>query len=328
MPAKKKKALHLKLGRHYLEGFALGESRVLDEDELAWKIKACKQFQLAGRFGESESILHDVAKTINFRGHYELFIQLSTNELVNNPSRDRWIDYHHAHFCLITGKLKQSLDAIEPLLYDGNEQTVNERLSFARVYADVLGAMGHVQIALEKLRGVMTVLDLARARPVVRSQARATELSLITKLGNYAEAKALCEELLADSARRKDIIGAAIALTHGGIISRLTGSVDEALQKLNNAAGMFRDSNIKRGLAWSLLNSAICQLDLKDRKGAILNLKECLRIYSAIGECSIDYQESLNEIEPRLAATEVSQVIATEIRRVKAALSPYGGSRA
>jgi tetratricopeptide (TPR) repeat protein len=317
---RERRTLHLKLGRHYLDGLAFREPRILDEEEFFWKIRACKQFQLAGHFRESERILHDVARTINFRGHYELFIQLSANELENHPGRDQWIDYHHAHFCLITGKLKQSLLVIEPLLYRSDEQPVNERLSFARLYADVLGAMGHVQLALQKLRGVMRVIDQAAARPVVRSQAKTTEISLLARLGNYEEAKALCEELLAESLRRDDRIGAAIAQTHGGILARLTGSIDQALVRLNNAAGLFRDGENKRGLAWSLLNLAMCQLDVNDERGAIFNLKECFRIYPAIGECSVDYQESLNAIKPRLAGTSVAQAVNAEIRRVNAAL--------
>ena len=324
MSPREKKALHLKLGRHYLDGFAFREPRILDEEEFFWKIRACKQFQLAGHFRESEKILQDVAKTINFRGHYELFIQLSTNEIEKHPSRDRWIDYHHAHFCLITGKLRQSLQVVERLLYHGDERPVNERLSFARLYADVLGAMGQVQPALQTLRGVMKVIDVAAARPVVRSQAKATEISLITKLGNYGEAKALCEEMLAESLRRDDRIGTAIAQTHGGILARLTGSIDQALVRLNNAARLFRDSENKRGLAWSLLNLAMCQLDINDQRDAIFNLKECFRIYPAIGECSVDYQESLNAIKPRLAGTSVAQAVNAEIRRVNAAL---GGRR-
>ena len=324
MSPREKRALHLKLGRHYLDGFPIREPRILDEEEFFWKIRACKQFQLAGHFRESEKILHDVAKTINFRGHYELFIQLSANEIEEHPSRNGWIDYHHAHFCLITGKLRQSLQVVEPLLYHSDERPVNERLSFARLYADVLGAMGQVQPALQMLRGMLKVIDVAAARPVVRSQAKATEISLITKLGNYGEAKVLSEELLADSVRRDDRIGAAIALTHSGILARLTGSVDQALEQLQNAASLFRDGENKRGLAWSLLNLAICQLDINDQRRAIFSLKECFRIYPSIGECSVDYQESLNALKPRLAGTSVAPAVNAEIRRVNAAL---GGRR-
>ncbi|HJR08566.1 MAG TPA: TIR domain-containing protein [Pyrinomonadaceae bacterium] len=321
LDVKDRKRINLTLARHYLAGFSIRVPRILDEEEFFWKIRACKQFQLAKEFKESEKILHDVSKTINFRGHYELFIQLSTNELQNNHDRDSWIDYHHAHFCLITGKIKQSLHVIEPLLYNTTDRNANKRLSFARLYAEILGAMGKPQLALQKLRGVMSAIDSALAKVIVLSQARTTEVWLLTKLEKYREAKELCESLLVESTQRDDKLGGAIALTHGGIISRLTGDTQLGFEKLNDAVALFKEGENRRGFAWGLLNLSLSQFDVDDRSRAIYNLKESLRIYSDIGECSIDYLQSLRAVKLKQLNPKVTQIINSEIRRVTTALN-------
>ncbi|HEY0322331.1 MAG TPA: TIR domain-containing protein [Pyrinomonadaceae bacterium] len=321
LDAKDKRRINLTLAYHYLAGFSMRALRILDKEEFFWKIRACKQFQLAKKFKKSEEILHDVSKTINFRGHYELFIQLSANELQDNHDRDTWIDYHHAHFCLITGKLKQSLRVIEPLLYNTTEQNANKRLSFARLYAEILGAMGKPQLALQKLRGVMGAIDFAFANAIVLSQARTTEVWLLTKLEKYYDATELCESLLGESVQRDDKLGGAIALTHGGIICRLSGATQLGFEKLRTAVTLFKEGGNRRGLAWGLLNLSLCQFDVGDKSEAAYNLKECLRIYSDIGECSIDYLQSLRRVKSKPLNPKVTQMINSEIRRVTSALN-------
>jgi hypothetical protein len=182
-----KRSISLALANYYLAGFQIREGRVLSEEEFFWKIRACKQFQEAGAFNYSERILHDISKTINFRGHYELFIQLSSKEMKQNNRRDKWIDYHHAHFCMITGRLKQSLDVIEPLLYDKEVRGNNKRLAFARLYSEVIAAMGNAEVALQNLSGVLDTINIASIKPIVVSQAKSTKAWLLIRLKRYDE---------------------------------------------------------------------------------------------------------------------------------------------
>lgn len=316
-----KRAIHLILGHHYLAGLKIRQPRILDEEEFFWNIRACRQFQEAREFDESEKILHAISKTVNFRGHYELFIQRSSIELRENAKRDSWIDYHHAHFCLITGKLGQGLQVVEPLLYNESERDVNKRLAFARLYAEIMSSMGKPGLALQCLNGVMNSAGVSAAKPTVLAQARGTEVWLLTRQKKYSEAKIRCEVLLAESAQHDDKLGAAIALTHKGIIYRLSGSVRPAHDQLSSAAVLFRECEVKRGLAWSLSQLAITQFGLNDPDRAINSLREALRIYSDIGECSVEYLETLREVKGFFTTEKITKLINAEIVRITTVLS-------
>jgi len=321
MKEEEKRAINLVLAHHYLAGFIFREGRVLNEEEFFWKIKACKQFQQAKAFKESERILHEISKTINYRGHYELFIQLGAIELIENRKRDNWIDYHYAHFCLITGKLRQSLRVIEPILYSSSEYDVNKRLSFMRLYAEIIGAMDKPGLALQEIRQAMNAVDLTLVSPTVLSQARTTEVWLLTKLEKYSEAKHFCEALIAESAQSGNKLGAAIALTHSGIIYHSSGAFALASEQLANAVSLFRECEIRRGLAWSLSHLAIAQLALGNRKEAVASINGFLKIYYDTGECSIDYLDCLRILKQYLSNQKIAHKINSEIRRVSTALS-------
>jgi tetratricopeptide (TPR) repeat protein len=110
-------------------------------------------------------------------------------------------------------------------------------------------------------------------------------------------------------------------LTHIGIINQLSKSSKLACEKLQNAVELFRECEVRRGLAWSLSYLALCRFSLCDRDGAIKALKESLKIYADIGECSVDYLELIKEFKQQLLNQQTLQSLNAEIRRVSAALN-------
>src|SRR6185369_14723181 len=179
---KQKEAVHRALGRHYMRGFYIRQPRVLSDREFTWKVRACKQFQLARDFKQSQRIIHDISKTAKTRGYYDILMQLIETELRSTRSRNGWLDYHYAHCCLITGKLKRGLEVIEPLLYVVGEKDANKHVAFTRLYAEIIGSIGNAELALRKLHEVLRTFEPSTVKPNVYAQACSVEGWLLTLL--------------------------------------------------------------------------------------------------------------------------------------------------
>jgi tetratricopeptide (TPR) repeat protein len=315
-----RKRIHLALGRYYLKGFRIGRgprSILLSDIEFRWKVRACRQYQLAGDHKKSQAIIHDLSKTAKTRGYYDTLIHLSRPELSPDIERSGWIDYHYAHCCLITGLLTEGLVRIERLIYAPGQLGVGERVAFTRLYAEIIGSMGRPKSALDKLRGVLrSIRPPDQIRPQVLAQAKSVEVWLLTTLEQYEEAKELATLSLEDSLRRQDGIGQAVALTRLGILHQLSNYPEQAQEKLKQAGTLFREREDRRGLAWSLSYVALTDLDLDNEEGAVKHLQEAVRIEFDIGGCSTDYLMVLRTVKERTKNKEILKLADTELRRI------------
>jgi len=315
-----KRDIHLALARYYLRAYRVNRRpQFYSEKEFTAKVRACKQFQLANDYNWSERLIHDIAKTAKTRGYYETLIDLCEVERRENGNHDSWIDYHYAHCCLITGKLKKALEVIERLLYVSSDKSSNKRVAFTRLYAEILGSMGKPKQALDKLREVIAV-EKSTVSPNVLSQALSVEVWLLTKLGDIDAAKELGNNLLKQYNQDDGEVGEAVAITRLGVLDQLSGYPEDALKKLNRAIELFRKLKDKRGQAWALSYLATCKLDLDDELGALTSFSECLRIELDINGCSMDYFLVLKELEKKAKDPAILSLAENEIKRVSSAL--------
>jgi tetratricopeptide (TPR) repeat protein len=155
------------------------------------------------------------------------------------------------------------MHAIETIIYTEMSNDWGKRLAITRLYAEILGSTGQEQIALEKLREVLDNAEMSSAHSTILNHARSIEVLLLTKLGKYTEAENICEELLAESAKQDVPRGGAVALTRLGIINKLRGNYEIANKHFAEAVQLFRDSDDRRGLGWSLLNLSDTELSLE-----------------------------------------------------------------
>lgn len=317
---KEKENVHRTLARYYLRSFYIREPRVLSEKEFTWKVRACKQYQLARDSKQAQRIIHDISKTAKTRGYYETLMNLIEFEIRQMNSRSGWIDYHYAHCCLITGRLNQGLKVIDPLLYVLEEKDLNQRVAFTRLYAEIIGSMGKPELALKKLREVLGTSDSTIVKPNVRAQASSIEAWLLTLLERYKEAEEVCLYNLKDSRQRNDKTAEAVVTTRLGIICELSGYPEDAYKQLSVAVALFRELEERRGLAWSLVHLAYTKLSLDNDDGAIANLQEAVRIEADIGGCSVDYFKLLKDIKNKSKNRRILRVVDAEIRRVSWAL--------
>jgi tetratricopeptide (TPR) repeat protein len=323
---KEKEDVHRALARHYLRNFYIREPRVLSEREFTFKVKACKQFQLARDFKQSQRLIHDLSKTAKTRGYYDILMQLIETEIQSTRSRNGWLDYHYAHCCLITGKLKRGLEVIEPLLYVVDEEDANKQVAFTRLYAEIIGSIGNAELALKKLHEVLHTFDPSMVKANVYGQACSVEGWLLTLLKRYEQAEEVCLHTLNDSLQRNDKTAEAVAVTRLGIISELRGYPEDAHKNLANAVGIFRELEDRRGLAWSLAHLAYTKLTLDNEDGAIANLHEAVRIEADIGGCSIDYFKLLEAFKEKSKNRRINRIVDAEIRRVSWALNDLTNS--
>jgi tetratricopeptide (TPR) repeat protein len=316
-----KRKINLALAYYYERGITIDRKELIDFDKLNWLILSCKYYQKADKFGRSEHILRDISKTVKSRGLYQVFIQLSLAEIKGNPKRDSWIDYDYAHCCYITGRLRQAIDIISPLVYTDISNEWGKRLAVIRLYAEILGSTGQEQIALEKLREALESVSESTVHSTILNHAKSVEVWLLTKLMMYSEAEKLSQELLAESVKQGDYRGGAISLTRLGIINNLTSKQMLAKSQFEEASQLFRESGDRRGLAWSLLNLAETDLSLGLPTSCYEHLQESLRISTDIGQSSQDYLLQLETMYKKINDQKTLDLIELELQRVKFSFS-------
>jgi ATP/maltotriose-dependent transcriptional regulator MalT len=316
----RKREIHLAFARYHLRGLSLDYNVVFDEESLVSLVAACKQLHQAQEYKKAEEILQAIAKTVKTRGYYDLYIQLCATQLANNTDRDTWIDYHYAHCCFIIGRLQESMEIIERLVYAITEKNTSKYLAAARLYAEILANSGKPQLALERLDETLSIVGADLVAATAFNHVQGTRAGLLIKLGQHGEAEELCKRLWDRAVQNKDKRGGAVALTHWGISCLFVEQVEAAFEKLNLAVTLFRESEDRRGLAWSLTHLAICQSRMDDRAGAVRSIREGLQIKSDIGECSSDYLQLLEQLRTEFSKNKVKRLIDAELRRVKAML--------
>ena len=209
--SEEKEQINLYLAYYYLDRSRTpsdSENFILSDDAFIWKVRACRHFQLAKDYTHSEVTLNWLTKTVKARGYYEIFIQLCADQkLENNDFRDTWLDYNYAHCCQIIGRLRKSLEIIQPLIYSTHEDEKDKRLAFVRLYAEIMAELGKPKAALDKLREELESTDENTVPITVIQHVKSIEVKLLTDLGILSEAESLCKKLLRDCISRKDTRG-------------------------------------------------------------------------------------------------------------------------
>jgi tetratricopeptide (TPR) repeat protein len=316
-----KTIINLSFANYYEKGIMINTKELIDFDKLNWLILSCKYYQRARKYNRSERILKEISKTIKSRGLYQVIIQLGLVELRENTKRDTWVDYDYAHCCFITGRLRQAMQVIEPLTYTSKSDDWGKHLAVIRLYAEILGTLGKEQIALEKLQETLDNTKTNSAHSTIINHARSVEARLLIRLGNYTQAESICQELLAESAKQKDKRGAAIALTQLGVINVFYRKHELANKQFAEAVQLFRESDDKRGLCWSLLKLAETELSLNYFASCYQHLEESLQISADIDQSSKDYLEQLEFFSQNIHEKKIHKLIESEIFRVKLSLS-------
>jgi tetratricopeptide (TPR) repeat protein len=208
---------------------------------------------------------------------------------------------------------------MEPLLYDADViRNDTQRLSFTRLYAEALGSMGEEQAAIAALKPTLEAHS-GGVSSVAHAQARSVLVWLLTRVGNYGDASDLCDELLAEAQRMGMERGGAAALTRKGAILLGRTLPKEAADLFTAAAELFRYVGDRRGEAWSLSKLAECQLLLGDEATALRTFRDASAITSDIGECGIDYRESIARMKSKTKSQKLSQLLDQETERMELA---------
>lgn len=308
----------LSLADDACRGIHLPKHRIASDREFAWLARACKYFQLAGNFGQSEKILHTVAKTAKLAGYCETFIKLARVEIAQNMRRSKWIDYHLAHCCLIVGRFRQGLTVIEPLIYLTPDRP-EDHIAYSRLYAEFLATMGDIEKAYQFLASALTIVAGKKISRVTMSQALSAKVWLLTKLERYQEATQLNAFLLDDSLIEKDTLGQAIHLTRDGVLSYAQKSYQKAIDSLEAALLTFKQTGDNRGFAWCLGYLALSRMKSGKKREGIQELRETIRIQNDARACSIDYYEILLEFKSSHNST-LQKLINDECSRLESML--------
>jgi tetratricopeptide (TPR) repeat protein len=316
LPHDERQRIHLTLARHYLKGLSLKHAHVLSEEEFLLKVKACRELQQAGEHRNAQRLIQNISKTAKSRGRYEAFRQLSSAEVSADVAPSGWLVYDHAHCCLILGKIEESYQVLEHLLY-ASSVNLSLKVAGTRLYAETLAAMGRQEQALTALSEVLEAVEGQPVRLNILAQARATEAKLLIDLQRFKDASSLTRKLLAESERRQDPLGIAVSLTHLGIISYHSSSLDEASQDLARAVALFRDAQDRRGTAWSLLWLSLCKAKRGEVEEAVQDLEESLATKLDIGECLPEYLDELLLLRHYFSGQVVLLKIESEICRVR-----------
>jgi tetratricopeptide (TPR) repeat protein len=314
--------VHSALGRHYLSGSR--SPRVIGDEALSWKIRACREFQLAAGLGSAKRILDEIQAAVKSRGYYKAFIQLAAKQLTEPEHSDAWLRYHYAHCCFITGRWKDSLATVEPLLYS-EDVPINQRVPVVRLYAELLAAMGHVEPALAKLDEVLSVASANQVKATVISHALSVRATLLIRSRRLDLARLAVDELLRIAAQRKDLRGGGVALTLEAMLTRALGDLRASKEKAGAALQLFRDAGDVRGMTWSMSQLAIAQLGLGDVLNGEKQLTDAVRSGSEMEECSLDYLEALKLSKPLVVTPALIASVEAEIARINGALNIMQG---
>jgi tetratricopeptide (TPR) repeat protein len=312
---------HSALGRYFLRGLPQKPNIILSEEQFVWKVRAYRHLRRSKvDLNFARAVLKELASTAKARGHYAMFVELSAEVVTSQPDRDRWIDYHHAHCALVLGYSAYSLRMMEPLLYDADViRSPTQRLAFTRLYAEALGSMGEEQAAMAALKPTLESAHSGGVSSVAHSQAKSVLVWLLTRVGNYADASDVCDELLAEAQRMRLERGGAVALTRKGVILLGRALPKEAADLFTTATELFRHVGDRRGEAWSLSKLAECQLLLCDEASALRTFREASAINLDIGECGIDYRESIARMKSETKSQKLVQLIDQETERMELA---------
>lgn len=309
---------HSALGRYFLSGLPRKRNHILSEEQFVWKERALRHLKRSKLERElADAVLDEMSGTAKARGHYALFLGLSADAANEEPARNLWIKYHHAHCALILGNASYCLKLIQPLLY--NPAVIEDKtqhLAFTRLYAETLAEIRQEQAAIEALRPTIEAIEVGTVNQVALTQAKSILVWLLTRTGEFSEALSLCDELLAEAKLLNHQRGGAIAFTRKGAILLAQGSYTEAADFFTHAASLFREAGDRRGEGWSLSKLAECQLLLGEEAIALKTFEDVKAITSDIGECGTDYGDSLARMRATSRSPQLLELLDQEIHRL------------
>lgn len=156
---------HSALGRYFLSGLPRKRNHILSEEQFVWKERALRHLKRSKLERElADAVLDEMSGTAKARGHYALFLGLSADAANEEPARNLWIKYHHAHCALILGNTSYCLKLIQPLLYNPTViEDKTQHLAFTRLYAETLAEIRQEQAAIAALRPTIESLSCAQS---------------------------------------------------------------------------------------------------------------------------------------------------------------------
>lgn len=324
LPEQQKREIHGVLGRYFLKTARRIVSKYAPARTFLWRLTACAHLRKAGEYAELAENLCNMAKHTKHRGYYDMFIQLAMGIPQAERDGNKWLLYHLAHCCLITGQFKASLSLLEPLLYE-TTLPADLRVSIGRLHAEVLEATGHSQDSLTRLQELRDKFREPATPKQVLAHLRTVEIRVLTSLGRHTEAMSMASNQLAATIAANDKRGQAIALTAVGIIHWEMHDASEAEKQFRKAVRLFKDDGDNRGLAWASTYRAFCLYQFGSTETACRLLCQALRIKSEINEVSTEYQRLLTLAAARFDNDLCRQWINAESARVSARLLDAGG---
>jgi len=303
--------VHEAYGKHYQRLGQEWPGQPLDDDTFAQRLIAARHLQLAGRRRDVQKLLGRLSRTAKVHGHYASFMRLCETEL-EDENRDPWIDYHFAHCCMITGRLSAAgrvLRCVPPT------ENRNLTLSLARLEAELLLALGDGRRALRVLADAMDGAEHS-VKAAVLAQMRGLEARILLAVGDPEAAAQIATRLMARAHERDDDLSAAVAFTYLGFADLARGRASEARGSFAAAVERFRDEEDRRGVAWALTGRADAKLQLGDRDGAILDIREALVIKSDLAECSTEYLRFLERLRDEFVLVDSAKLVHEELDRV------------
>lgn len=307
---------HSKLGHYFLRGLPRGRE-ILSDEEFVWKVRAYRHlWKSEADKALAIAVLDELAATTKARGHYSLFLELSAEVLSEQGLPSMWVRYHHAHCALVLGHPSYCLKVIEPLLYaDEGVLDAIQSLAFSRLYAEALGSMGEEGAALASLEAAIEAAETRQVGGVARAQAGSVVAWLQTRLGDYDEALASCNALLADAHKRHDARGGAVALARKGILQVRRGELMDARKQLEASVELFREVGDRRGEGWSLSHLAECELLSERPIEAEKSYSAASAVAAAIGESGVDYQEVTRRLLKIATSEKLTSLLQSEMKR-------------
>jgi hypothetical protein len=322
-PAHELERIHSDFADHHLIGLT-DETELVGADRFARGVMGCRHLQRAGRRTEAQALIARLAPTAKAEGHYETFSRLLEEELRHPAGRDRWIDYHYAHCCLITGRIATAALALRSALADASASAGNERLflSLARLQAEVQLALGQPRDGLRTLEPAMAAVR-GRVKAQVWAHARTAEALLRLELHEVTEPDAIARDLRAYAETRGDERAGAVALTLLGRIDLARGRASHARSTFARAVNGFQVTRDRRGTAWALSGLAEADLRARETAAAVRHAAAAIQIRAELDECSAEYLRFLRLFEDareHIELWECASVVEREISRVAARL--------
>lgn len=315
-----KNRVHAKLGKYYelntKSKFALKDPEL----KAKWAIQSIKQYQLAQQFTDSKRMIGFNSKNIKRLGLYETYIRIAFNEIIRNPNRDYWTDYHYAHILVILGRLEDAEKALRTIFSLNTLIKPEIMLCSKRLMAELLIEKKKPKRALQYIEEGEKILIEHSVDLRLISHFKQIKSLVLIENGDFDNAELILKSLISNVDEDEDKYATAISLTRLACCDKFNYCFDEREEMFEAAIAIFKEVNDKRGYSWSKIHLIFLKLSSQKYNSASdseMDLIEVLDIKKKTGECSYDYKSTLK----RLCTMEISEhakmIIDLELNRIQ-----------